>query len=120
MQVLLQLLLEYEHNVRISRKLVEITENERGSEHRDTLLSMNNLAILLKDLGKWREARALYERVLQGMEKAMGPEHPETLSSVNNLAVLLSDLGETAEARALYERGPAGTGRSWVQSSQTL
>ena len=35
-------------------------------------MSVNNLAVLLKDMGKYEEAEPLYRRVLAGFEAALG------------------------------------------------
>jgi tetratricopeptide (TPR) repeat protein len=68
------------------------------------LVSRNNLAGVLRDLGRVSEAFALYERTLADQERVLGAEHPDTLVSRNNLAGVLRDLGRVSEAFALYER----------------
>ena len=70
-------------------------------------MSVNNLANLLSDMGKYEEAEPLYRRALAG-EAALGAEHPTTLASVNNLAILLGDMGKYEEAEPLYRRALAG------------
>eukprot|EP00798_Chlamydomonas_sp_ICE-L_P018725 gene18725-25256_t len=75
-----------------------------GPEHPDTLLSLNNLAGCLRDLGRSSDALPSYKRSLEVRERTLGPEHPDTLGSVNGLASCLSDLGWSSDALPLYER----------------
>jgi len=51
-------------------------------------VSLNNLALLLKDQGELAAARPLYERALDIDERVLGPDHPSTAGSLNNLATL--------------------------------
>jgi tetratricopeptide (TPR) repeat protein len=88
-------------------RALAIREKVLGAEHPDTVLSLNNLALLLHTQGDNEGARPLYERALAIREKALGPEHPSTATSLNNLALSLHDQGELAAARPLYERALA-------------
>ncbi|KAJ5970810.1 FabD/lysophospholipase-like protein [Penicillium vulpinum] len=54
--------------------------------------------------GRYREAKSMYQIVLEYREKVLGPDHPDTLTSVSNLALVLSRLGEYEEAEALHQR----------------
>eukprot|EP00808_Paulinella_micropora_P011958 g42040.t1 len=67
------------------RRALQEREKTVGAEHPDTLTSVNNLGMLLKQQGKLAEAEPLFRRDLEGS----GAEHPFTLTSVNNLAGLL-------------------------------
>ena len=68
---------------------------------------LNNLALILRDLGQPAEARPLAERALAIDEAAYGPDHPDVAIDLNNLAMILQDLGQPAEARPLAERALA-------------
>jgi len=100
--------LRYERAETLYRRAMEGREKALGAEHPDTLMSVNNLGILLSDKGDYAGAEALYRRALDGYEKALGAEHPDTLMSVNNLGLLLSDKGDYAGAEALYRRALDG------------
>jgi hypothetical protein len=65
-----------------------IREKALGPGHHTAL---NNLALLLKELGELAAARPLYERALAICEKVLGPEHPDTVMCLGNLASLLRD-----------------------------
>jgi hypothetical protein len=51
-------------------------------DHPDTLTSVNNLALVLRYLGKYKQAEAMNQRALTGYEKALGVDHPSTLIRV--------------------------------------
>lgn len=50
-----------------------------GLDHPDTLLSMNNLANLLSDIGKLEEAEEMYVKSLAGQRRTIGDDHEETI-----------------------------------------
>ena len=67
-------------------------EKAWGLEHKSTLATVNNIAILYKDQGKLREAKEMHRRALKGYEKVWGPEPTSTLGVVNNLGILYYDM----------------------------
>ena len=69
--------------------------------------SLNNLAVLYRNQGKYAEAEPLYQRSLAIWEKALGKDHPDVATSLNNLAVLYHNQGKYAEAEPLYQRSLA-------------
>ena len=62
-----------------------------GKEHPSTLTSMNNLAGVLSDQGKYKQAEEMHRQALGLYETVLGKEHPHTLASMSNLASVLSD-----------------------------
>ena len=74
-----------------------------GTDDPDTLESANNLALDLRALGKYAQARQLDEDTLTYCRRVLGEDHPHTLSSTNNLADDLRELGEHERARQLDE-----------------
>jgi len=75
-----------------------------GPEHPITLNSMNNLANVYFDEGKYAQAEALYSQTLEIRRRVLGPEHPITVNSMNSLAFVYSDEGKYAQAEALYSQ----------------
>jgi len=65
-----------------------IAEKVQGAEHPDVATSLNNLAMLYKDQGRYQEAEPLLKRALGIREKFLGPDHPDLADSFNNLALL--------------------------------
>ena len=59
-----------------------------GAEHPETLIGVGNLASTYAEQGRYDEAQALFERVLEPMQRVLGVEHPRTLISMSNLATL--------------------------------
>lgn len=72
-----------------------------------------NLAIILRDLGRYQEARDLDEEVLRGQEAQLGADHQHTLQTRSNLAADLRALGEYREALRYDQE----THRFWEQNS---
>ncbi len=69
--------------------------------------SLNNLAGLYHQQGKYNEAEPLYKRSLAIVEKALGHEHPHVATSLNNLAELYRFQGKFVDAEQLYKRSLA-------------
>ena len=81
------------------RKTLELRSKVLGAKHKDTLISMNNLAILLvsRRRGGWfLDATALQRAVLEVRQKVLGEESPDTLRSMQNLALVLLTEGQQA------------------------
>jgi tetratricopeptide (TPR) repeat protein len=72
-----------------------------------------NLAVILRDLGRYQEARDLDEEVLRGQEGQLGADHPHTLQTRSNLAADLRALGEYREALRYDQE----TRRFWERNS---
>ena len=65
---------------------------------------INNLATLLLDTNRLKEAESLMQRALQIDETFYGPEHPTVAVRLNNLAELLRITNRVQEAEPLYQR----------------
>ena len=75
--------------------------------HPDVAISLNNLAIDLRQLGDYEGARALDERALAMRERLYGGDHPRVAVSLSNLAIDLRQLDEPERARELDEQALA-------------
>lgn len=56
----------------------EHRKNMLGPEHPNTLMSINNLGIVLDSQGKYEEADIMRRQVLRDTEKMLRPENPDT------------------------------------------
>jgi tetratricopeptide (TPR) repeat protein len=74
-----------------------------GSDHPDTLRSMNGLAESYRTLGRYAEALQLYEGTLALQKAKLGLDHPDTLRSMSGLAISYGNLGRRADALKLHE-----------------
>jgi serine/threonine protein kinase/tetratricopeptide (TPR) repeat protein len=92
-------------------KAVELAERARatrqawlGSDHPDTLNTLNELAVAYEAAGKFAEATALLEQVREAVVKKLGADHPDTLATQNNLALAYRTAGKPRLAIALLEQ----------------
>ena len=81
-------------------RALEASERVLGAEHPDTLASVNGLALLLLDMGRFDEAEPLRRRSMEGMRKTLGQIHPSTANSVAGYAIGLMHLKRDDEAVA--------------------
>lgn len=66
-------------------------------------VSLNNLANLYCNQGKYAQAETLYQRALAIREKVLGPEHPDTITADLNLALLYRNKGDHSKAASLFK-----------------
>ncbi|MDX2041496.1 MAG: tetratricopeptide repeat protein [Acidobacteriota bacterium] len=95
---------EYEKAKDYRTRALKISEAAFDPNHPNVARDLNNLALVLKDLGELQNARDLLERSLKISEAAFGTNHPKVATSLNNLAGVLQDLGELQNARDIFER----------------
>jgi tetratricopeptide (TPR) repeat protein len=79
-----------------------------GLEHRLTLTIASNMALVLRDLGKYEEAEKMNRRALVGFKTTLGSEHHLTVISKYCLAFLLENLERYDEALLLYSEASDG------------
>jgi tetratricopeptide (TPR) repeat protein len=100
--------------------VLQIQQRVLGEEHLATLASRNNLASVLRGLGRWEEAETEHRAELEIRRRVLDEEeHPDTLASRNNLASVLRGLGRLEEAetelRAVLEIQQRVSGRELAQ-----
>jgi hypothetical protein len=61
------------------RQALGLSETVLSKEHPDTLTSMNNLALVLGNQGKYEEAEEMHRQTLGMVKTVLGKEHPSTL-----------------------------------------
>ena len=81
--------------------------DEAGPDQAAVAIDLNDVAMVLQDLGDPGSARPLVERALAIDEALQGPEHIDVAIDLNNLAVVVQDLGDVQAARPLLERALA-------------
>ncbi|QRV77426.1 kinesin light chain [Ceratobasidium sp. AG-Ba] len=72
-----------------------------GETHSGTLTSMNNLAVACENQGKYPEAVALQEQLVETRKRVSGHEHRQTLIAMSNLARTYYSLGRYTDAQSL-------------------
>jgi tetratricopeptide (TPR) repeat protein len=93
--------------IRQLEQALALRQQALGSDHVDTLASMNNLAMAYKDAGQLAKALPLWEQTLAKFEEQLGPDHPTTLTSMNNLANAYQQIGQRNKALPLFEQALA-------------
>ncbi|CAL9346967.1 tetratricopeptide repeat protein [Streptomyces sp. enrichment culture] len=73
-----------------------------GSTHLFTLVCLNNLALVLRDLGRWDAALGLLGTVHTHRTRLLGPAHPLTLNAANNALAVMVRAGDLATAAREY------------------
>ncbi|KAK0224845.1 hypothetical protein EDD85DRAFT_891466 [Armillaria nabsnona] len=85
----------------ILQKALEYCECYFGKHHKNTLISMNNLALTYDMLGQLEKAEMLQTETLKLRREVLGEHHPDTLISIGNLASTYKELGRLEEAEML-------------------
>lgn len=91
----------------LATRAVELKESALGPADPGLAISLANLGLVLRRIGKLAEAREHYERALRIRENALGPEHPEVARTLAAITSLASNSGDFARARELGERAVA-------------
>ncbi|RDW57821.1 hypothetical protein BP5796_12622 [Coleophoma crateriformis] len=81
---------QYTAAVETHRQVLELRTEAMGTEHEDTITSMNSIGSNLLYQGQYAEAESMNKEILALSEKVLGKEHPETLTSMDNLGLALS------------------------------
>ncbi len=94
-----------------------------GEDHPHTLISINNIGLLLQEQGKLGEAEPLLREALQRRRRVLGDDHPGTLISINNMGSLLQEQGKLDQAEPLLREALTGRrkklGPAAVPTTQT-
>lgn len=99
------------------RLIVRFDALNFGSEHLKTASSMNNLAVVLSDLGKFEEAEQFYRNSFLIRERELGLDDTETLAVFSNLTDLRMKVGKPDEAERDARRVLGGLGDAGNKSS---
>jgi tetratricopeptide (TPR) repeat protein len=78
-------------------RALAIREQQLGPHHPGTANSLNNLALLYRDQGKYPEAEPLLQRALAICEQQLGASHPTTRIVRQNYTLLLQDFSPRNE-----------------------
>lgn len=85
-------------------RALAIQEQQLGSHHPSTAISLNNLATLHKSMKCYNEAEPLYVRSLNILTAKLGPNHPTTRQIRANLASLYDNLAEQFKQQGRYDK----------------
>ena len=82
-----------------------------GSEHPNTLMSMNNLADVYAAEGKYAQAEVLFNKNLEAKRRVLGPAHPNTLGALADAAAMYELEGKYVLAETYAMQALAGRRR---------
>lgn len=86
---------------RFQLEAVELSKEVLGSDHQNTLATMNNLALMYSAQGRWEKAEELLVQVVETTKTKLGAEHPDSLTSMNSLASTYQKQGRLEKAEEL-------------------
>ena len=86
-----------------------IYQERRGDFAINILNSLDLLASVLQDQGKYKAAEEMNRRVLKAEEKVLGVEYLDILISADNLASMLQDQGKYEVAKKMDRRALKGS-----------
>ena len=78
-----------------------------GQEHPCVATSLDSLAGIYSNQGRYEEAESLYLEALEIRKRLLGQEHPYVAESMNNLAFIYKSQGRYEEAEPLYQQALA-------------
>ena len=93
-------------NLRINecQERLEKLENHLPPDNPGVISQVQQLAELLLEVGKSKQAETLYLRVALAKQKYYGPEHPETVTEYLNIVLAKEQGGAHPEALALHQK----------------
>jgi tetratricopeptide (TPR) repeat protein len=94
----------YEVAVEMEEEALTIRQELLGQNHPHTLISMNNLGLVLEYQGKYEQAEEMHRQSLRLREAVLGEEHPDTLMSMNNVATVLEGQGKYEQAEEMHRQ----------------
>lgn len=82
-------------------KALEARRSVLGTDHADTLASMDSLAMLDLEQGDLAKAEQLCRTALDASMRVLGPDHSQTLLTTSNLAEIMDAQGKFTDAENL-------------------
>lgn len=102
--------------MKLAEELLEANQRTLGSEHPDTLVSMNKLVCNYSELGCRQGAMELAEKMVEARRKTLRSEHPDTLQSMSNLAIIKQGRANIIEDRLYSSGSPIFEGDHYMAS----
>ena len=95
---------QWERALELEVRAMELRSRLLGSEHPDTLRSINRMGRRLRELQRPHEAVRLDDQVVESRLKLFGKTHPEILESFECLAASYNMTGRTIEEMKLMKK----------------
>jgi eukaryotic-like serine/threonine-protein kinase len=102
-------------------KTLRLQRTKLGSDHRDALRTMCELANAYVNAGRTAKALLLHKQALETRQETLGHDHPDTVHSINCLAISLFLSGRPEEAVPLMKQAFAlRTSKHGLEHASTL
>jgi tetratricopeptide (TPR) repeat protein len=98
---------EYNEAQEYSEQALAILGVVSGSQHLDTAIGLNNLAVVYQVQGKYAEAEDTHQQALAIWRAVLGEQHPDTAHSLEGLAIFYRAQEKYEQAEALYQQALA-------------
>jgi len=95
---------QFKQALPLAEQAYHLRKEVLGERHLDTLLSLNDLAEIYRNLGRLSKALLLHKKAYRLFKDVLGEKDPNTLLSLNNLAGIYRDLGRLSKALLLFEK----------------
>jgi len=89
------------------REAIRLAESDGGPLQRHLLTALNQIAVLLNERDRPREALPFAQQALQVGETTLGPDAPKLVGALRTLAEVNRALGDLPQALHLYQRAAA-------------
>ncbi|MEJ7578644.1 MAG: tetratricopeptide repeat protein [Pyrinomonadaceae bacterium] len=89
---------KYDEAITLAKRILEIREQELGSDHQLVAASLNNLATFYRAKKKFKDASSLHERALAIYEKALGADDLSVARTLDGLALARIGAGKADKA----------------------
>jgi len=86
-----------------SQRALDLRRTHLGEEHRDSLRTLNLQAMILFDLDRNDECRAILRKIIASFEQTFGAEYPDTIHAKVCLAAMGVDRAQGLGGRKQYE-----------------
>ena len=92
---------QYSKAFELGSAALQARESVLEVDHPDTLNSLNNLGLVLRQQGRYGEAEKMLQKALEAKKRVLGEDHPDALRSIGNLAATYRNQGRWEEAEKL-------------------
>lgn len=95
---------DFERSLVLLRRVYEARKNLFGPTHSETLVALNNLAVVTFRSGDREGAVRLFEEAYRLASARLGPDHPSVLTKLNNLGLVYKAIGDYEKAAEALSR----------------
>jgi len=86
---------------------LDMRRKHLGAGSYETAGCMNNLAMVLRSLGRYQDAQTYYEQAAEGIRRALGEDNPAVATAFSNLGLNLQELHQLEKSLTYHEKALA-------------